>query len=121
MKVIYNDERGEVKYDDIYQMFFENLKNRKVDFNLLSKMYVDYLQLEEMKYKKQVSEADIPLAEIFENSKHNTVENRKCYIARYLVKYGRFKGTPFYNELLDFVKEKNINLDQSYYIDLFNK
>lgn len=121
MKIIYNDERGERHYDDIYEMFFENLKNRKVDFNLLLKMYVDYLQLEEEKYKKQVSEADIPLAEIFENSKHNTDEKIKYYIARYLLKYERFKGTPFYNELLDFVKEKNINLNQSYYIDMFNK
>ena len=46
MKVIYNDERGERYYDDIYEMFFENLKNRKVDFNLLLKMYVDCLKLE---------------------------------------------------------------------------
>lgn len=121
MKVIYNDERGEVNYADIYQMFFENLNDRKIDFNKLSKLYVDYLQQEELKYKKQLSEADIPLAEIFDNNKHNTIENKKCYIARYLVKYGRFKGTPFYDELLKFVEEKNINLNQAYYIDLFNK
>lgn len=120
MKVIYDDERGEVIYDDIYQMFFENLKYRKVDFNKLVNLYVMFLQNEETKYKKQVNEADIPLAETFENSKHNSIENRKCYIARYLVKYERFKGTPFYDELLEFIKEKNINLDGDYYIDMFN-
>lgn len=32
-----------------------------------------------------------------------------------------FKKIPFYDELLKFVEEKNINLNQAYYIDLFNK
>lgn len=51
MKVIYDDYHNEVNYDDIYQMFLENLKDRKIDFNILSKLYVDYLQQKEMKYK----------------------------------------------------------------------
>lgn len=41
MKVIYDDYHNEVNYDDIYQMFLENLKDRKIDFNILSKLYVD--------------------------------------------------------------------------------
>lgn len=121
MKVVYDDERGEKKYKDEHEMFYDCLVQRKVNFNILTNMYVKYLQSEEDKYKKQISEADIPLAETFENSKHNSIENRKCYIARYLVKYERFKGTSFYNELLEFIKEKNLNLDGSYYIDMFNK
>ena len=55
MIVIYDDERGRVNYENIYELFFENLKQKKIDFNRLSKLYVDYLQTEEMKYKKQVS------------------------------------------------------------------
>lgn len=120
MKVIY-DNKEEVEYSDIYEMFFENLKERKINFNMLSQRYVDYLQMQETKHIKQICEADIPLAEVFSNDKHNSTEDRMCYIARYLVKYERYKGTPFYNNLLRFVAEKNINLNGSYYVDMFKK
>ena len=40
-------------------------------------------------------------------------------IYRYLVKYERFKGAPVWDELVKYVEDNKINLNGSYFVDLY--
>lgn len=102
-------------------LFFYWLTEGKVDFNRLSVNYVQYLEYEKQYLEKQLSEADYPLMNTIKPNKggYLSKQNNLDAIYRYLVKYERFKGTPVYDELVEYVKKNKINLDGSYFLDLY--
>lgn len=123
MKVIYDDERGEVYYDNIDQVIMHNLISKKLDFNKVSQLYVKYLENLEYIHTKQITEADYPLMNIIKPV-HPGIINKKAgmdAIYRYLVKYERFKGAPVWDELVEYVKDNKINIEGSYFCDLYNE
>lgn len=121
MKVIYDDERGERTYDNEREMFYECLINRRVDFSVLASIYVKYLQDLEYLHTKQLSEIDMPLMNVIKPMKHLQGKPTIDAIYRYLVKYERFKGAPVWDELVEYVKENNINIESSYFVDLYSE
>ena len=119
IKIIYDDERGYKEYQNIKELIFENLVSRRFDYNEITKMYVEYLQEQEYKHKRQLSEIDMPLIETYEKSKHLSIKNTKDCIVRYLVKYNRFKNAPINEELIKYAKDNNLNLDGFCYNDIY--
>lgn len=119
MKVIYDDERGEVCYDDVEHMILHNLFNKTLDFNKVSQIYVRHLEYLEQMHTKQLSEIDIPLMQVIQPMPHLKGKPAIDAIYRYLVKYERFKGAPVWDELVEYVKANNINLQGSYFCDLY--
>lgn len=119
MKVIYDDERGEVYYDNIDQMILENLVNKKLDFNKINQLYVRHLETLDHIHTKQISEIDIPLMQVIQPMKHLKGKTTIDAIYRYLVKYERFKGAPVWDELVEYVRTNNINIEGSYFVDLY--
>lgn len=121
MKVIYDDERGEVYYDNIDQVIMHNLIKKKLDFNKVSQLYVKYLEREEYLHTKQITEADHPLINIIKPIHPGNIDKKAGIdaIYRYLVKYERFKGAPVWDELVEYVKANNINIEGSYFCDLY--
>lgn len=119
MKVIYDDERGEVYYYNIDQMILENLVEKKLNFNKVSQLYVKHLENLEHLHTKQLSEIDMPLMQVIDPMKHLKGKPTIDAIYRYLVKYERFKGAPIWDELVEYVKTNNINIEGSYFVDLY--
>lgn len=120
MKVIYDDERNTRYYKDEYEMFFENLKDRKLDFNELTKLYLKYLQCLEDIFRKQMCEADYSLIDYIQKGKLSDKNKHiKDCAVKYLVKYERFKGAKIYDELKQYVKDNNLNLKSDYYLNLY--
>lgn len=122
IKVLYDDERGlqgYKSYYDIYEMFFENLVDGKVNFNQLSNLYVKHLEKVEAEHIKQLGEIDMPLMNVIQPMKHLKGKPTIDAIYRYLVKYERFKGAPVWEDLVKYVQENNINLKGSYFVDLY--
>ena len=121
IKVKYDDERGEVYYDDIDQVIMHNLIKKKLDFNKVSQLYVKYLENLEYAHMKQISEADIPLMNIIKPVHPGNITKKAGIdvIYRYLVKYERFKGAPVWEDLVKYVEENKINLNGSYFVDLY--
>ena len=107
-------------YQDYEELFYTKLVQRKVNFNRITQCYIQYLQQMEDMNRKQLAICDIPLIEVLTDDKRNA-KGRKDYIARYLYKYKRCEGMPFKIELENIIKERNINLDADYYIDLYKK
>lgn len=121
MKVIYDDERGERTYRDEREMFYECLVNGKVDFSVLASIYVKYLKDLKYLHTKQLSEIDMPLMNVIKPMQHLKGKPTIDAIYRYLVKYERFKGAPVWSELVEYVKENNINIEGSYFVDLYSE
>lgn len=119
MKVIYDDERGEVYYDNIDQVIMHNLISKKLDFNKVSQLYVKHLENLEYIHTKQISEIDLPLMQVIQPMKYLEGKPTIDAIYRYLVKYERFKGAPVWDELVQYVKDNNINIEGSYFCDLY--
>lgn len=118
LKIIQNGIQEE--YYDYEDLFYNKLKDRQVDFNKILQTYTRYLQHLEDMNKKQLAICDIPLIEILTDDKRNE-KGRKDYIARYLYKYKRCDGMPFYENLDKVIEEHNINLDGDYYYNLYNE
>lgn len=118
LKIIENGVEEE--YYDYEDLFYNKLKDRKVDFNKIVQIYTRYLQHLEDMNRKQLSIVDIPLIEILTDDKRNA-KGRKDYIARYLYKYGRCDGMPFKEELDKIIEGHNLNLDGDYYCNLYNE
>lgn len=114
------EDLQEEYYQDYEELFYTKLIQRKVDFNRITQCYIRYLQQMEDMNRKQLAICDIPLIETLTDDKRNA-KYRKDYIARYLKKYNRCDGMPFYVDLDKIIKEHNINLDGDFYIDLYNK
>ena len=51
--------------------------------------------------------------------KHLEGKPTKDAIYRYLVKHERFKGAPVWDEMVEYVKTNNINLEGSDFSDLY--
>ena len=102
-------------------LFFYWLTEGKVDFNKLLIQYVRYLENVQRSYENQLSEVDYPLLNTIKPTKggYLSKQNNLDAIYRYLVKYERFKGAPVYDELVEYVKDNKINLDGSYFLDLY--
>ena len=115
-----NEGIQEEVFEDYIELFYTKLVERKVDFNAILQSYVRYLQVMEDINKKQLAICDIPLIEVLTDDKRNA-KHRKDYIARYLKKYNRCDGMPFYVDLDKIIKEHNINLDGDYYCDLYKE
>lgn len=111
------EESFETKED----LFYYWLVNGKVDFNKLLIKYVCYLENVQRSYENQLSEADYPLLNTIKPTKggYLSKQNNLDAIYRYLVKYERFKGAPVWDELVEYVKKNKINLDGSYFLDLY--
>lgn len=112
------EDLQEEYYEDYEELFYTKLVQRKVNFNRITQCYIQYLQNMEDINKKQLAICDIPLIEVLTDDKRNA-KYRKDYIARYLKKYNRCDGMPFYVDLDKIIKEHNINLDGDYYCDLY--
>ena len=97
------DNGIEEEYYDYEDLFFNKLKDRKVDFNKILQTYTKYLQHLEDINRKQLAICDIPLIEVLTDDKRNA-KGRKDYIARYLYKYKRCDGMPFYVDLEKIIK-----------------
>ncbi len=111
-----NDEED---YKSLEELFFKKLLTGEIDYIKLSKEYVDYLEHKRNEMQKQLAEADFPLSDYFRYGKlPKSQEITKKATARYLVKYKRFKGSQFYDELLEYIKENNINVNGDFYMDL---
>lgn len=121
IKIQYDDERGIREYHNMNQVFYENLMERKVNFVDLTERYTMYLQALEDAHIKQVSEIDLPLIDVVFPSKHLTDKQKKDAIARYLVKYERFRNAPIWNELEAYIVQNKININGDYYRDLYLK
>lgn len=119
MKVIYDDERGERYYDNIDQIILENLIDNRLDFNRVSQLYVKHLETLEYIHTKQLSEIDMPLMQVIDPMPHLKGKPAIDAIYRYLVKYERFKGAPVWDDLVKYVEDNNINIDGSYFCDLY--
>lgn len=113
------DNNFEKSYYDEEEMFFDLLELKRVSFPKLVEVYTKYLELENEKHRMQLSEIDAPLIEVFNKSRHLSVEMTKDCIVRYLVKYDRFKNAPIQEDLVKHIKDNNINLDGMYYRDLY--
>lgn len=115
------NEYGNIEtYRDYNELFYVKLVERKVNYTELNNNYVSYLQNLEYENKKQLSICDIPLIEILTSDKRNE-KYRKDYIARYLKKYGRCDNMPFVEELNEIIEKHNININDDYYINLYNQ
>lgn len=121
MKVIYDDERGEVEYDNMDQVILENLINKKLDFIRVSQLYTKHLETLEQLHNKQISEVDMPLMQVIEPMSHLKGKITIDAIYRYLVKYERFKGAPVWDDLVKYVEDNNINIHGSYFCDLYKE
>ena len=119
MKVIYDDERGEVYYDNIDQLILENLIDNKLNFNKVSQLYVKHLETLNYIHQKQISEADMPLMQVIQPMSHLKGKPTIDAIYRYLVKYKRFEGAPVWKDLVQYIKDNNINIEGSYFCDLY--
>lgn len=121
IKVIYDDWRKERTYKDLEEVVYENLLLGNFDFLKLTNTYVRYLEhLKEMQ-TKQLSEIDLPLMNVIQPMKHLKGKITKDAIYRYLVKYERFKGAPIWEELVKYVEDNNINLEGSFFVDLYKE
>ena len=121
MKVIYDDERGEVEYDNMDQVILENLINKRLDFIRVSQLYTRHLETLEYLHAKQISEVDMPLMQVIEPMSHLKGKIAIDAIYRYLVKYERFKGAPVWDDLVKYVEDNNINIHGSYFCDLYKE
>lgn len=121
IKIIYNDWREERTYKDLEEAVFENLMLGLFDYLKLTNMYVKYLEKEKDKNIKQLSEIDMPLMNVIQPMKHLKGKTTIDAIYRYLVKYERFKGAPVWDDLVKYVEDNNINLEGSYFVDLYKE
>lgn len=121
MKVIYDDERGEVEYDNMDQVILENLINKRLDFMRVSQLYTKHLETLEYLHTKQISEADMPLMQVIQPMQHLKGKPTIDAIYRYLVKYERFKGAPVWDDLIKYVENNNINIHGNYFCDLYKE
>lgn len=84
-------------------------------------MYTSYLEGRKQLLKNQLSEANVQLVGYIENTV--ITGKKKKYVKdgaiRYLVKYERFKNAPINQKLQLYIKENNINIDGSFYLDLY--
>lgn len=121
IKVTYDDWRNTRTYKDLEEVVYENLLLGYFDFLKLTNTYVRFLEHNKELRNKQLSEIDLPLMNIVQPMKHLEGKPTKDAIYRYLVKYERFKGAPVWDELVKYVEENNINLNGSYFMDLYNE
>ena len=121
IKIIYNDWREERTYKDLEEAVFENLMLGLFDYLKLTNMYVKYLEKEKNKNIKQLSEIDMPLMNVIQPMDHLKGKPTIDAIYRYLVKYERFKGAPVWDDLVKYVEDNNINLEGSYFVDLYKE
>lgn len=121
IKVIYDDWRKERTYKDLEEVVYENLLLGNFDFLRLTNTYVKYLEHLKEKQIKQLSEIDLPLMNVIQPMKHLKGKITEDAIYRYLVKYERFKGAPIWDDLVKYVEDNNINLEGSYFVDLYKE
>ena len=121
IKVTYDDWRNTRTYKDLEEVVYENLLLGYFDFLKLTNTYVRFLEHNKELRNKQLSEIDLPLMNLIQPMKHLEGKPTKDAIYRYLVKYERFKGAPVWDELVKYVEENNINLNGSYFMDLYNE
>lgn len=114
-----NENGTDNYYDDFYDLFYQKMKTREVDYLKLNNAYVRYLRDKENSNMKQISEIDMPLMNTIKPMKHLKGKINNDAIYRYLVKYERFKGAPVWEELVEYVKDNNLNLNGSYFNDLY--
>lgn len=121
IKILYDDYRKERTYKDFEEAVFENLELGSFDFLRLTNLYVKHLERLKRSYESQIAEVDMPLMQVIQPMKHLKGKPTIDAIYRYLVKYERFKGAPVWEELVKYVEDNNINLEGSFFMDLYKE